>query len=280
MPNNAAIYIRVSSEEQAVEGYSLAAQERVLREYCKQNKYVVYDTYADEGISAKDIKHRPQMIKMLNDSKKDLFDIILVWKLTRFSRNWGELGTICENLIKNDVYLVSASESFDLTTPSGRAMLGMLGVMAQFEREVIAENVCLGLAERAKQGKRTTNFVLGYDIAGKDSLTINQTESEYVKFAFSEYIKRKNLSEVAEIARKKGYKGKCGKIPTAWSIRKIITRPIYAGYNCWHGGTIKGNHKPIVSVDDYNRVQTLLGQQGKLYGRKNTHMIKKIKAED
>lgn len=116
----AAIYTRVSTTEQAREGYSLEAQEKVLREYCVLKKYQIIDIYSDEGISGKDITHRPEMNRLLADAKAQKFDIILVWKLTRFSRRLSDLTKTCEDLEKWNVYLVSYSESFDCSTPAGK----------------------------------------------------------------------------------------------------------------------------------------------------------------
>lgn len=264
----AAIYIRVSTREQALEGYSLSAQEHVLTEYCRIKKYEIVDIYRDEGISAKDMKHRPGLLQLLADSKDNKFDVILVWKLTRFSRNMANLMTMCEDLDRRGIALVSYSEAFDSTTPAGRMIRSMLGTVAQFEREVIAENVILAQYERAKQGKRTCSDVLGYDIDGKDSLKINPHEAEYVRFVFDKFLIYKNISEVAAVAKINGYHGKRGGVPRPENIRKILTRPVYCGYYSFRGEIFKGNHKPIISIEQYNRVQILLRRQGQLYGRK------------
>lgn len=271
------IYIRVSTQEQALEGYSLDAQEHTLTEYCKAHNYVIVKIYRDEGISAKDVKHRPGLLQLLEDSKSGNFDTILVWKLTRFSRNMADLMTICEDLDKRGIALVSYSEAFDSTTPAGRMIRSMLGTVAQFEREVIAENVILAMYERAKQGKRTCSDVLGYDLDGTDSLKINQSEAEYVLFVFDNFLKYKNISEVAVLASRKGYRGKRGGIPKPESIRKILTRPVYCGYYTFHGELFKGNHEAIIKIEKYNQVQKLLKKQGKNVGRKRMAEYNTIK---
>lgn len=263
----AAIYTRVSTREQAVEGYSLDAQERLLTDFCKIKKYDIFKLYSDKGISAKDIIHRPGMLELLQDAKLHKFDIVLVWKLTRFSRNMTDLITTCEELDRLGIALVSYSEAFDSGTPAGRMIRSMLGTVAQFEREVIGENISLAMLERAKQGKRTCNELLGYDLSGPDSFSINEKEAEYINFVHNNYLLRKNISEVAELAREKGFCGKRGKVPTPWSIYVILTRPQYAGYNVFKGQLYKGNYKPIRTVQQFNQVQRLLMRQGKLAGR-------------
>lgn len=263
----AALYIRVSTRERALEGYSLDAQERTLTDFCKLKKHDIVGVYRDEGISAKDIKHRPGMLQLLEDAKNNVFDIIVIWKLTRFSRNMADLMTACEDLDKRGISLVSYSEAFDSTTPAGRMVRSMLGTVAQFEREVISENVLLGLYERAKQGNRMCSEILGYDLDGKDTFKINPVEAEYVAFVFNTYLERKNISEVAALAKAKNYRGKRGRIPCPGSIRVILTRPQYCGYNVFCSELFKGNHAPLISPAQFNRVQSLLKKQGKISGR-------------
>ena len=254
----AAIYIRVSTLEQAEDGYSLAAQERTLRDYCKIKGYEVYDIYADEGRSGKDIRGRPEMQRLVKDGIDEKFDIVLVWKLTRFTRTLSDLCATCNILEKHGAYLESYSEAFDSKTTVGRLIRGILGAVAQWEREVIAENVIAAMEERARQGKRTCNEVLGYDLDGSDSLIINAQEAEVVQYIFDRYLEYRNLSAVAELCRLKGYRGKRGRVFNAWSIRLILTRPIYAGYNSYNGKIFFGQHEPIIPVKVYNRVQHIL----------------------
>lgn len=269
----AAIYTRVSTREQAVEGYSLDAQERLLLDFCKVKKYDVYKIYSDEGISAKDIKHRPGMLHLIEDAKNRKFEIILVWKLTRFSRNMANLMTTCEMLDSIGISLTSYSEAFDSGTPAGRMVRSMLGTVAQFEREVTSENVYMAMLERAQQGRRTCHEVLGYDNLGKDSFTINPKEAEYVNFVHDQYLIRKSITEVTELSRLKGYKGKRGRIPCTQSTYIILTRPIYAGYNLFDGQLYKGNYESIRTPQQFNKVQRMLNKQGRHTGTQRTHPL-------
>ena len=248
----AAIYIRVSTTDQVRDGYSLAMQERELREYCKGKNHEVVAVYRDEGISGKDIKHRPGMLQ--------LFDIILVWSLSRFSRSVADLYQICDDLDKKNISLVSHTEQFDTTTVMGRAMLGIIAVFAQMEREITGDRVRAAMQERAVQGKRTCHEVLGYDKLGADSFTINPKEAEMVQYIYSKFLEYRNLSAVAELCRLKGYRGKRGRVPGPWSVKVILSRPIYAGYNSFCGELYKGLHPAIVSEQDFNKVQWLLNQ--------------------
>lgn len=164
-----AIYIRVSTLDQAREGYSLEAQEKTLRKWCDDRKYHVLDLYADKGISGKDIEHRPDMNRLLNDAKEGKFDIVLFWALSRFTRSVSDLYSTMEKFQSWNVDMVSYTEAFDTSTPMGRAMIGIVGVFAQLERELTSERVSAAMSERASQGKRTCSEILGYDLDGKDS---------------------------------------------------------------------------------------------------------------
>lgn len=263
----AAIYIRVSTLDQAREGYSLEAQESTLRKWCSERKYTIHDLYADRGISGKDFDHRPDMLRLMRDAKEGCFQVVVFWALSRFTRSVQDLYSTLEKFQKWNISMVSYTEAFDTSTPMGRAMIGIVGVFAQLERELTGERVIAAMEIRAAKGKRTCNEILGYDKKGTDSMTINETEAEYVRFCFEKYLERKNLSEVARLCREHGYRGKRGKEPEPWSIEKILTRPQYCGYNVFHGTLYKGNHEPIISIEMFNRVQRLLKQQGKALGR-------------
>lgn len=269
----AAIYVRVSTLDQAREGYSLEAQETVLRKWCADHGYQVYDLYADRGISGKDIDHRPDMRRLMRDAESELFDVVVFWALSRFTRSVQDLYSTMSKFQKWNVSMVSYTESFDTSTPMGRAMIGIVGVFAQLERELTSERVKAAMLTRAEKGKRTCSEVLGYDLKGKDSFTVNEKEAKYVRFIFQKYLERKNISEVTQLARESGYRGKRGGIPEAWHIERILINPIYAGYNVFCGRIFKGSHDSIISVSDFNKVQRLIIRQGNITGKKRTRKL-------
>lgn len=255
----AALYTRVSTTRQAEEGYSLAAQKRTLTEWAEQHGYEpAY--YEDAGKSAKDIMHRPEMLRLIEDAKNGKIKILVVWALSRSFRSVADLCNTQQLLASYGVGFASYTESFDATTPAGRLVMYILGAVAQMEREVTAERVALAMEERALQGKRTCNSVLGYNLAGADSLVPNPEEAEMVRYIFAKYLEHRSLSAVAELCRLQGYQGKRGRVMTPWSVRLILTRAIYAGYNSWRGQLIRGQHEPLVTLSDYNRVQRLLAK--------------------
>lgn len=240
MSGVAALYTRVSTLDQAREGYSLAAQQAALEAWAAAHGYAAA-LYQDAGISGKDIRHRPAMLQMLEDIKAGKIAVVAVWALSRLTRSVADLYATLELLASHNVGLVSHTEGFDTGTPTGRAMMGLLGVFAQMEREITAERVRAAMDERAAQGKRTCHSVLGYDPSGPDDLIINPTEAEMVRYIFAKYLEHRSLSAVAELCRLHGCprhrpQGQTAAPPTA---NKIILPPpgVGGGILCHRLGT-------------------------------------------
>lgn len=270
-----AIYIRVSTLDQAREGYSLEAQESSLRKWCADKGWDVVGLYADKGISGKDINHRPDMRRLIQDAEAGMFDMVVFWALSRFTRSAGDLYKTMDKFDKCGVSMTSYTEAFDTSSPMGRAMVGIMGVFAQMEREITAERVRAAMEVRASKGLLNLSYMLGYDRVGQ-TLSINEKEAEYVRYAYEQYIVHKNLTEVAQLCNLRGYKGKRGKRPTAYTVYVILTRVRYCGYNTYHGEICPGRYPAIISEDIFNRVQTILNKQGQVYGRQKVHAIPKL----
>ncbi|WP_052350586.1 recombinase family protein [Paenibacillus gorillae] len=158
------LYIRVSTEEQAKEGYSLISQETVLRREAKRLGAVVTAVYTDDGYSAKNMK-RPALKKMLIDSHKGTFDAILFTRLDRFTRRSKDFHNIIDMLGKNDVGIISLAEKIDTTSAIGRFQLELSVSLAQLERETNSERVSQVMEERALKGLRNGGpSALGYKV--------------------------------------------------------------------------------------------------------------------
>ncbi|MBN2599230.1 MAG: recombinase family protein, partial [Candidatus Thermoplasmatota archaeon] len=175
----AAIYTRVSTEEQAKEGFSLGAQLEKLRSYCNARDWIVTSEYIDDGYSGTKIK-RPAYLKMMEEMDK--WDAILVIKMDRIHRNSKNFMFMMEQLNKNKKEFVSMSESFDTSTAIGRFVMNIIQGIAQLESEQIGERVYIGMEQKAK----TNGGVLGFNIPyGYDyyegKLTINEKESQVIK---------------------------------------------------------------------------------------------------
>lgn len=153
-PMRAAIYTRVSSEDQAKEGYSLISQREKLEEYAKNNGYLLNkgDIYVDDGYSGK-TENRPALKNLFNSAQKREFDVVLVYRLDRFFRNVRLLLESVETLGNYGVGLKSITEPFDTSTPIGRYVLTNLGAIAELERAIIMERKELGTLKAAQAGK-------------------------------------------------------------------------------------------------------------------------------
>ena len=108
-----AIYVRVSTLDQALEGYSLDSQQRVLRDWCNTRGHSIYGIYKDAGISGKDIQHRPAVREMLAAVEAGKIDCVLVWALSRLTRSVADLYAMWETLCRNNCELISYTETFD-----------------------------------------------------------------------------------------------------------------------------------------------------------------------
>ena len=144
------IYARVSTADK---GQDPELQLKDLRQFAKARGWRVFDEYVDKGESgAKD--RRPQLDRLLEDARKRRIDGILVWKLDRFGRSLKSLVTTLEELRGLGVQFVSYTENLDFSTPAGRAMANLIGVFAEFERDLIRERVRAGVQNAKSKGKR------------------------------------------------------------------------------------------------------------------------------
>ena len=144
------LYVRVSTLEQANEGYSIKEQESRLRAYAESKDYQVVKVYTDAGQTGANL-NRPAMQEMIKNITS--VDLVLVYKLDRLSRSQKDTLYLIEDVfLKNGVDFASLNESFDTSTPFGRAMIGILSVFAQLEREQIKERTHTGRIGRAKEG--------------------------------------------------------------------------------------------------------------------------------
>ena len=148
----AAIYIRVSTDFQAEEGYSIDAQKEQLTAYCVSKSIKNYEYYIDGGWSGSNIE-RPEIQRLIKDVKEDKISHVIVYKLDRLSRSQKDTLYLIEDVFNpHGVDFVSLNESMDTSTPMGRLMLGILSAFAQLERENIRLRTRMGMKERVKAG--------------------------------------------------------------------------------------------------------------------------------
>lgn len=259
------IYVRVSTAEQASEGYSIDEQIERLQKFCDAHKWLVVKIYTDAGYSGGNT-NRPALQDLIKDVKAGMADKVLVYKLDRLSRSQKDTLELIEDVfIKNGVDFVSMNENFDTATPFGRAMIGILAVFAQLEREQIKERMAMGREGRAKEGKYIGGgkAPIGYDYINGD-LIINEYEAMQVKEIFDTYLTGVSIREIERIFASKGYAHKHG----IWSnntIGDVIENEIYIGNVSFAGKHYKGIHQPLISQEQFDACNKLKKQ------RKNTN---------
>ena len=147
-----ALYIRVSTDAQREEGYSIEAQKEMLKAFCVTKNIRNYEFYIDGGFSGSNLE-RPEMQRLIREVKEKKIDCVIVYKLDRLSRSQRDTLYLIEEVLNpNHVDFISMNESMDTSTPLGRLMLGILSAFAQLERENIKERTRMGMKERVKAG--------------------------------------------------------------------------------------------------------------------------------
>ena len=148
----AALYMRVSTDAQFEEGYSIEQQTEMLTAFCKAKRIENYELYIDPGFSGSNIE-RPEMQRLIHDIRDGKITHVLVYKLDRLSRSQKDTLYLIEDIFNtHNVTFTSLNENFDTSTPTGKAMLGMMSVFAQLERETIRERTRMGMLGRLKEG--------------------------------------------------------------------------------------------------------------------------------
>ncbi|HFI0084937.1 TPA: recombinase family protein [Streptococcus suis] len=256
--NKVAIYVRVSTTNQAEEGYSIDEQKDKLTSYCNIKDWNVYNIYTDGGFSGSNTE-RPALEQLIKDAKRKVFDTVLVYKLDRLSRSQKDTLYLIEDIfIANDIAFLSLQENFDTSTPFGKAMIGLLSVFAQLEREQIKERMQLGKLGRAKSGKSMmwARPSYGYDY-NKDAgtMTVNPWQAIVIRSIFDWYLQGISITKIRDALNDQYGEDKGGKIWNYRAIRLILTNPVYCGYNQYKGQVFPGNHEPIISEDVFNKTQ-------------------------
>lgn len=259
--NKVALYVRVSTTSQMEEGYSIEEQKAKLESYCDIKDWHIYKVYTDGGFSGSTTE-RPALEQLIKDAQSKLFDTVLVYKLDRLSRSQKDTLYLIEDIfLKNNIEFVSLLENFDTSTPFGRAVIGLLSVFAQLEREQIKERMQLGKLGRAKAGKSMmwakTSYGYNYD-KETGSMTVNEYEALAVKEIFTSYLAGMSITKLRDKINEKYQK------QPAWSyrtIRGILANPVYCGLNQYKGQTFQGTHKPIISLVDFEQTQRELAKR-------------------
>lgn len=246
----AAIYVRVSTEEQARQGVSLAAQEEALQNYANALGYDVLKIYKDEGKSAKDIKGRPEMVQLLIDAEARKFQAIFIYKLDRFSRSLRDLIETIAKLKEWNIDFVSLQDKIETTSASGKLMFHIISAFAEFERNVTGERTKFSMDKVARDGNPITRAPWGYKLENKKLIP---TEHSYqVQEVFQDFLNQ-DVS-LTKLAKKYSF--------SVNGLKKILTNQTYLGKIKFDKQTHQGTHQALISSTLFNHVQNKLEKLG------------------
>ena len=257
----AALYARVSTEEQADQGYSLAAQLQMLRDFCEVFEMDIAGEYVDDGYSGTNTR-RPAYRRMFSPDERQRWDALVVIKMDRIHRNSKNFMLMIEDLSKNGQSFFSTTERIDTTTAVGRFAMDVIQRIAQLESEQIGERTKFGMIQKAEQKDGIMGFQppYGYSIADGELISIPE-EQIIVKRIFGSYLENSTLDEIASELNSSFIRTRNGNQWNKYNLRNILHNPVYAGYMHWEEHLI-GHHADCpVSVDEYNQVQRLMASQ-------------------
>ena len=296
MKQKVAIYIRVSTQMQ-IDKDSLSVQRRELIAYAD---YVLgitdYEVFEDPGFSGKNTD-RPQYQAMMARLRTGEFSHLLVWKIDRISRNLLDFSGMYAELKRIGVAFVSKNEQFDTSSAIGEAMLKIILVFAELERNMTSERVGAVMKSRAKEGKWNGGHIpYGYDWNKETkAVTVNEKEAKVVRVLFDLFDEKQNLKAVSNVLNDRGYKTRNGNKWSPVTVRNILTSPWYTGTyiynkcaNARHSDMKNpdewvyhaNNHQPLIGQKEYERHVYILSQNrrgghkiGDTYDTRFTHIF-------
>ena len=239
-----AIYIRVSTDAQAEEGYSIDAQKEQLTAYCIAKGMKNYEYYIDGGYSGSTI-NRPEIQRLISDCSNNKISCVIVFKLDRLSRSQKDTLYLIEDVFnENGVDFVSLNESIDTTSPTGKLMIGILSAFAQLERENIKLRTRIGMKERVKSGlwMGGGKIPFGYNYDSSQGILVPNEDAGKVVQIFQLYLNGMSQQDIANLL---GLKYEI-------LIRQILKRKTYYGIIEYNGVEYHGKHEPIISKEMYD----------------------------
>lgn len=251
-PPQVMLYIRVSTDRQAEEGYSIDIQKERLASYVKSmfDESVQTDYFIDDGYSGGNLE-RPEMQRMIKSIKDGAGTHVVVYKLDRLSRSQKDTLYLIEDVfLMHNVAFISMQESFNTATPFGRAVIGILSVFAQLERENIYERTRSGMQKRVESGlwPGGGNVPFGYDYDQQTGTLVPNKDADTVRAAYKLFLSGYSTYKIADMLGLKYDR----------LAYQILTRKSNAGYIVYNGAEYKGRHEPLVSLETYEKTMELM----------------------
>ena len=257
-----ALYIRVSTSKQALDGFSLEGQKNEGTEFAKKQfgNDLEITTFVDEGVSGKEVTKRHSLNKLLAAVRENSFDAVITYNVTRLSRNLSDSLAIVEEINLYSCRFISLKEG-EYGTPHGNLQFNILSSVAQYQREELSENVQMGMKQRAKEGKFNGGSVLGYRSQDKE-LYIIEEEAEIIRFIFERYVHEGwGTRKISDQLNVLGYRTKRGNHFGQSTVNTILRNPVYKGYirfnqvTNWNDKRRKGtNDEPIIEKGEHGAI--------------------------
>lgn len=260
------LYIRVSTTEQAEEGYSVGEQEARGRAYCEAYGLTIHAVHIDAGYSGATLD-RPGIKQVIKDVRSGKCKKVVVWKLDRLSRSQKDTLILLEDvLLQNGCGFVSIMESFDTSTPFGRCIVGILAAFAQMERENIKARMMMGRQASVKSGNYCSGVTpIGYRSEqkenGKHALVADPYSSLIVKDMYRLYNTGYSLGDIgAYLQGKYGIYKTLARNEAGAACSKIMRNPVYAGRVHMNGKVYAGKHEALVAPEEWQRANDRLAK--------------------
>lgn len=271
---SAGIYIRVSTFDQAREGFSLREQEERLKEFCKFKRYNIYKVYQDAGISAKNDK-RPAYQEMIEDVKKGNINVIVALKLDRLTRSVYDIEKLMKFVNDYECDIDCMADESNTTTSNGRMVMRIMTSVSQNEIEKCSERTKFGMAGAIKNGHIPNRTGLGFKRENKKLVPDPLTKDIIVRI-FDLYLEGKSHQAIANIYNKEKVLGK-----TNWydsTIQKILSNEIYKGdyvngKRTKHPTYYENVIEPIVSKEKWESCQYQKLRNARHYERTATYLF-------
>ncbi|MBI2499339.1 recombinase family protein [Candidatus Woesearchaeota archaeon] len=247
----AAIYVRVSTEDQVRHGYSIIAQEEALRNYCTALGYEVFKVYKDEGKSAKDMKNRPAMQSLLKDAEAKKFAAIFIYKLDRFSRSIMDLILTIDQIKSWGIDFISLQDRIETVSATGKLMFHIVSAFAEFESNVISERTKFTMGSKASKGSFMSKAPLGYNFVDKQ-LVVDEAGAKKLLAIFKEFIG--TSSSLNQLAKKHNLSTR--------GLIKLLSNKTYLGIVKFDK-EYPGNHQPILDKKIFDSAQKKLEKNQK-----------------
>lgn len=267
-------YVRVSTDEQAEEGYSIAAQRELIEAYCKSSRWAIADWYVEEGVSAKDTR-RPELSRLRQDLRAG--EVVVVYRLDRLTRDIGDLHTLLREWNKRDIGFASVTEKFDTTSASGELLMNVLASVAQWERKNLAERVRMGMNKMVKDGKWYGGVTApyGYDVVDR-RLVPNEREAAILVEIYRRYISGQGLRTIVIwLDQELGLRTKQGARWSPFTLHHILgkQREVYLGSLVWNKAgkgdpvIVPGAHEPLITPEMAAAVEAIKERHQQLHPR-------------